>query len=186
VEFSAHGALQVLGIYDVRAKRVHYYDSMLKPSESTTAIVEVFLKTTVKQLNAKLNLGQVKTNFVRHADTTYPKQSDGTSCGFFVCYYVEAFLTLRRSTGFFMADTHFIYSYRIRVLEVLLAISSGDFPAYIPLSGFVDGYSRARTQPTATRATARSMQASQMGIAASVQSPPGIESRVARMLNALL
>ena len=162
----------MLGIYDVSANRIHYYDSLQSPSDYTGATSKVFLQTTVKQLRQKRNLAQSKTNYVRHADSTYAKQSDGTSCGFFACYYVEAFLTLQRSSVFFMANPDFMHDYRQRVLTVLLSVSSWQFPEYVPLSGFTDYYSRTTTQRTQRQATfastTRSTQAANSALAAVV------------------
>jgi len=73
---------------------------------------------------------------------------DGTSCGFFVCYYAEAYLTLRQSTGFFMADSKFIDDYRRRVVGILLNVSTLHFPDYAPLFGFTGSYSKSTTQRT--------------------------------------
>jgi hypothetical protein len=127
----------------------------------------------VKQLRQMRNLPQAKTKFVRHADSTYAKQSDGTSCGFFVCYYVEAFLTLQRSSVFFMANPDFMHDYRQRVLTVLLSVSSWQFPEYIPLGGFTDTYSRTTTQrpqrQAAFASTTRSTQATNYALTAAVQ-----------------
>jgi hypothetical protein len=127
----------------------------------------------VKQLREMRNLPQAKTKFVRHADTTYAKQSDATSCGFFVCYYVEAFLTLQRSSVFFMADADFMVTYRRRVLSLLLSVCTLSMPEYVPLSGFAETYSRTTTQRTprqdATASTTRSTQATNNAKAAVAQ-----------------
>lgn len=136
---------QVLGIYEVRDDRINYYDSLEQPDAYTSAITERFLKETVKQLKVKYNLVSRETLYVRHANDTYEKQSDGTSCGFFVCYYVEAFLTLRQSSGFFMDDAMFTRSYRRQLLDLLVSVAHREFPAYIPLTGFAVEPSRGRT-----------------------------------------
>jgi len=166
-------SLQVLGIYDVAADRIHYYDSLSSPSDYTNATSKVFLQTVVKQLRETRNLGQGKTYYVRHADSTYAKQQDSTSCGFFVCYYVEAFLTLQRSSVLFMEDPNFMHDYRQRVLTVLLSVSAWQFPEYVPLSGFTDTYSRTTTQRTqrqaASASTTRSTQAADYALVAAAQ-----------------
>ncbi|KAH7668152.1 hypothetical protein AAVH_43010, partial [Aphelenchoides avenae] len=159
----------VLGIYDVRGDRLHYYDSLPTPSIDKRDYAEGYLKTTVKQVLDRFRPGKATIRFEPRADSTYPKQSDGSSCGFFVCYYVEAFLTLRRSSEFFMADANFMRDYRTRVLSVLLAVCTWDVPDYVPLSGFVDGYRRTQTQPTPRRSSARLTQAESRTNASSVQ-----------------
>ena len=159
----------MLGIYDVSADRIHYYDSLPSPSDYTSATSKVFLQTMVKQLRQKRNLAQAKTKYVRHADSTYAKQTDGTSCGFFVCYYAEAYVTLQRSSVFFMDEPAFMHDYRQRVLAVLLSVSTWTFPEYVPLSGFTDAYSRTTTQhiqgQAVSASTTRSTQAANNAMA---------------------
>jgi hypothetical protein len=99
----------------------------------------------VKQLVAKYNLGKDRTKLEPRTDTSYAKQADGTSCGFFVCFYVEAFLTLKRTHGFFMDDADFIRGYRNRLRALVLSVSEAHFPSYIPLAGFSSELSRGRT-----------------------------------------
>ncbi|KAH7701510.1 hypothetical protein AAVH_31355, partial [Aphelenchoides avenae] len=163
----------VLGIYDVNAANVHYYDSSSTPADYTSDAAEVYLKETVKRLNAAYRPGTRAPRFYRHFDSAYAKQSDGTSCGFYVCYYAEAYLTLRQSTGFFMTDAQFINEYRRRVISVLLSVSTMMFPDYVPLRGFIGTYSRTQSQRTpaessSTRRT-RLAQASQFGMSAVAQ-----------------
>lgn len=139
--------------------------------------MKVFLHATVSQLKEKRGLPRGRPSYTRHADSAYAKQSDGTSCGFFVCYYVEAFLTLRRSSVFFMTEPDFIHDYRRRVLAVLLSVSTWTFPEYVELTGFAQGYSRAQTLETQSRtasaAAARSMQAVSFGMAVVAQTRQG-------------
>lgn len=163
----------MLGIYDVRGDRLHYYDSLPTPSIDKRDYAEGYLKTTVKQVLDRFRPGKATIRFEPRADSTYPKQSDGSSCGFFVCYYVEAFLTLRRSSEFFMADANFMRDYRTRVLSFLLAVCTWNVPDYVPLSGFVDGYRRTQTQPTPRRSSARLTQAESRTNASSVQNLEG-------------
>ncbi|KAH7703286.1 hypothetical protein AAVH_29542, partial [Aphelenchoides avenae] len=163
----------VLGIYDVSAATIHYYDSSSTPADHTSDAAEVYLKETVKRLNATYRPGTRAPRFYRHFDSAYAKQSDGTSCGFFVCYYAEAYLTLRQSTGFFMTDAQFINEYRRRVISVLLTVSTMMFPDYIPLTGFTDTYSRTQTQRTPVESSStqrtRLAQASQFGMSVVAQ-----------------
>ncbi|KAH7699116.1 O-acetyl-ADP-ribose deacetylase MACROD2, partial [Aphelenchoides avenae] len=163
----------VLGIYDVTADRIHYYDSLPSPDAYRCATTKVFLRATVRQLKVKRGLPPSKSGYMRHADSTYAKQSDDTSCGFFVCYYVEAFLTLRRSSVFFMTEPDFIRDYRRRVLAILLSVSTWTFPEYVPLTGFAQSYSRAQTLESQSRgafvAAKRSTQAASFGMAAVAQ-----------------
>lgn len=153
----------MLGIYDVAGACIHYYDSLHAPADHTRDAAQVYLKETVKRLNAKHRPGARVPRFEARADSTYAKQTDGTSCGFFVCYYAEAYPTLRQSTGFFMADAQFIHEYRRHAISVLLNVSVLTFPEYIPLVGFTGAYSRTPTQRTprqaATTSSTRSTQA---------------------------
>lgn len=163
----------MLGVYDVAAACIYYYDSLSLPAEHTRDAAEIYLKETVKRLNAKYRPDARVRRYKRLADSTYAKQTDGTSCGFFVCYYAEAHLTLRQSTGFFMADTLFINDYRRRVIAILLNVSTLHFPDYAPLCGFTGTYSRSATQRTQDQppsaSTRRSEQTDQTGMAAVAQ-----------------
>lgn len=127
----------------------------------------------MKRLNATYRPGTRTPRVHPHVDNAYAKQSDRTSCGFFVCYYVEAYLTLRQSTGFFMADAQFINEYRRRAISVLLSVSTMMFPDYIPLSGFTGTYSRTQpkraTAESSSMTTTRSTQAAQFGMSAVAQ-----------------
>ena len=163
----------MLGVYDVAAACIYYYDSMSLPADHTRDAAEIYLKETVKRLNAEYRPDARVRRYKRLVDSTYPKQTDGTSCGFFVCYYAEAYLTLRQSTGFFMSDAQFMNEYRRRAISVLLNVSTLHFPDYTPLCGFTGTYSRSTTQQTqgqsASTTTRRSAQPVQFDIAAVAQ-----------------
>lgn len=163
----------MLGIYDVAAACIHYYDSLPLPADYTRDAAEIYVKETVKRLNAKHRPDERVRRFKRLVDSTYAKQTDGTSCGFFVCYYAEAYLTLRQSSGFFMSDAQFMNDYRRRAISVLLNVSTLHFPDYTPLCGFTGTYSRSTTQRTqvqsASTTTRRSAQAVHFDITAVAQ-----------------
>ncbi|KAH7702260.1 Appr-1-p processing, partial [Aphelenchoides avenae] len=144
----------VLGIYDVDGANIHYYDSSPTPSDRTRDAAEIYLRETVKRLNARYRPAARVQRFKRRVDSTYAKQADGTSCGFFVCFYTEAYLSLRKTTGFFMNDAHFMDAYRRRVMSILLAVSTMTFPDYVPLSGFtaIDAAPSTHPQPSAQSA----------------------------------
>lgn len=134
----------------------------------------------MKRLNARYRPAARVQRFKRRVDSTYAKQADGTSCGFFVCFYTEAYLSLRKTTGFFMNDAHFMDAYRRRVMSILLAVSTMTFPDYVPLSGFTGTYSRTQTQRTqatsSSPTTTRSAQAARFGMLAMAQTRPCTQS----------
>lgn len=127
----------------MKARRIHYYDSSGHPSAATLAAASVFIKETAKQLQQRFHPSPDRIHFERRTDSSYAKQSDQTSCGFFVGYYFESYLTMQRSTGFFMGYADFMVQYRHRVARVLLSVADLNFPSFVPLSGYAGTYERA-------------------------------------------
>ena len=92
--------------------------------------------TTMKRIRNKRKWSKHLPTWDKRLHSTYCRQDDATSCGFFVGFYYECYQQLG-GPGHFFKDTltaEFMRaSYRQRVIDVLHSIYTLEFPEYIAL-----------------------------------------------------
>ena len=92
--------------------------------------------TTMRRIRNKRKTTKKHPGWNKQSHSTYCRQDDSTSCGFFVGFYYECFQQLGAIGDYFKdgLSANFMRSYyRQRVVDILHSIYLLEFPAYVAL-----------------------------------------------------
>lgn len=127
----------MLGIYDVPTGIVNYYDSRLAVEPRALQQHAEYILRAVTALRARFCPSAPEPQFRRHPTSSYNQQPDDTSCGFFICLFVQLFL--KRGTGAPLRVAEpFLAEYRRTLVAMMQSLSNGHLPAYNELPAFDD------------------------------------------------